>query len=78
MWALYRNTFFRFQALIALVTCAAFVATGYRLSAAAVFFAVMQLGAVLGAMWSRPARRGLALLVIGVGLVGAGAAAHAD
>src|SRR5262249_60453204 len=57
MWALYRNTFVRFQALIALITCAAFVATGYRLSAAAVFFAVMQLGAVLGAMWSQPARR---------------------
>jgi len=33
------------------LTCAAFVAAGYRLPAAAVFFTVMQLGAILGAMW---------------------------
>jgi len=34
-----------------MVTCAVFFATGYRLAAAAVFFLVMQIGAVLGAMW---------------------------
>jgi uncharacterized membrane protein YqjE len=51
MWTQYRTTFLRIQALILIVTCAAFVAAGYRLPAAAVFFAVMQLGAVLGAMW---------------------------
>ncbi|HEU4732610.1 MAG TPA: hypothetical protein VFT22_32165 [Kofleriaceae bacterium] len=38
--------------VIAVVTCAAFIATGYRVPAAAVFFAVMQLGAVMGAMWA--------------------------
>src|ERR1041384_6147381 len=57
MWALYRNTFVRFQVLIAVVSCAVFIAAGYRLPAAAVFFAVMQVGAVLGAMWGVPARR---------------------
>jgi hypothetical protein len=51
MWAQYRTTFLRIQAVILVVTCAAFVAAGYRLPAAAVFFAVMQLGAVLGAVW---------------------------
>jgi hypothetical protein len=39
------------QAVIAIVTLAALFATGGRVPAAAVFFAVMQLGAVLGAMW---------------------------
>ncbi|HET7503324.1 MAG TPA: hypothetical protein VFK02_20025 [Kofleriaceae bacterium] len=34
------------------MTCAAFIATGYRVPAAAAFFVVMQLGAVLGAMWA--------------------------
>jgi Amt family ammonium transporter len=75
MWALYRNTFVRFQVLIAVVTCAVFVVTGYRLPAAAVFFAVMQGGAVLGAMWGVPARRPLALLALAVCLVGVSAAA---
>jgi uncharacterized membrane protein YphA (DoxX/SURF4 family) len=51
MWAQYRTTFLRIQAVILVVTCAAFVAAGYRLPAAAVFFTVMQLGAIMGAMW---------------------------
>jgi hypothetical protein len=51
MWAQYQKTFLRIQAVIAIVTCLALVATGFRLSAALVFFAVMQVGAVLGAGW---------------------------
>jgi hypothetical protein len=52
MWAHYRKTFLGIQVVIAMVTCMAFLGTGYRLPAAAVFFAVMQFGAVLGAMWA--------------------------
>ena len=51
MWAHYQKTFLRIQAVIAMVTLAALLATGFRLPAAAVFFAVMQVGAILGAMW---------------------------
>jgi hypothetical protein len=51
MWVQYQRTFLRIQAIIAIVTCLALVATGFRLSAAVVFFAVMQVGAVCGAMW---------------------------
>jgi hypothetical protein len=52
MWAQYRKTFLGTQVVIALVTSAALVATGFRVPAAGVFFAVMQIGAVLGAMWA--------------------------
>ena len=51
MWSQYKTTFVRIQTLIALVTCAVFFATSHRLPEATVFFTVMQLGAVLGAMW---------------------------
>jgi len=51
MWLQYQRTFLRIQTLIAMVTCAVFFAAGHRLSAPAVFFVAMQLGAVLGAMW---------------------------
>jgi hypothetical protein len=51
MWAQYRSTSLRIQTLIAMVTCAVFFATGHRALAAAPFFVVMQIGAVLGAMW---------------------------
>ena len=51
MWSQYKSTSLRIQTVIAMVTCAAYFATGHRLPAAAVFFAVMQIGAVLGAMW---------------------------
>ena len=52
MWAHYRKTFLGIQVVIALVTCFAVLATGYRIPVAAVFFTVMQFGAVLGAMWA--------------------------
>lgn len=51
MWELYRSTFLRMQILIGLVTAVVFFMTGHRIPAATVFFTVMQIGAVLGAMW---------------------------
>jgi hypothetical protein len=51
MWSQYKTTFVRIQTLIAMVTCAVFFATDHRVPAAAMFFIVMQIGAVLGAMW---------------------------
>jgi uncharacterized membrane protein YqjE len=48
----YKKTFWRIQSLILIVTCAVFFATDHRLPAVAVFFAVMQVGAILGAMWA--------------------------
>jgi hypothetical protein len=61
MWAQYQKTFLGTQAVIAMVTCAAFFAADHRASAAAVFFAVMQVGAVLGAMWAVRLKGKLAL-----------------
>jgi hypothetical protein len=52
MWAQYKTTFLRIQTVIAMVTCAVFFVTGHRVPEAAVFFVVMQIGAVLGAMWA--------------------------
>jgi hypothetical protein len=51
MWAQYKKTFLHIQIVIMLVTCAVFFATGHRVPGAFVFFTVMQIGAVLGAMW---------------------------
>jgi hypothetical protein len=51
MWAQYKKTFLRIQIVITLVTFAVFLATAHRLPEAGVFFIVMQIGAVLGAMW---------------------------
>jgi uncharacterized membrane protein YqjE len=50
MWSQYKKTFTRIQAVILVVAIAVVFAT-HRLSAAAVFFGVMQVGALLGAMW---------------------------
>jgi hypothetical protein len=50
MWAQYKKTFLRIQILILSVACAILFVTG-RLPQASVFFLVMQIGAVLGAMW---------------------------
>ena len=79
MWAVYRNTFVRFQLLIAVVAGAVLVTSGFRWPVAGMFFAVMQIAAVLGAMWARSARRPAALLVLAVGLFGiTSAVARAD
>jgi hypothetical protein len=63
----YRRTFLGTQALIAAVTVAIFVQT-HRFTAAAVFFAAMQIGAVVGALWAarlkRKIERGQGFLVL--------------
>ena len=51
MWEQYRKTAFGIQIVIAVVTIAV-VIWSRHLAAGAVFFAVMQLSAVLGAGWS--------------------------
>ena len=52
----YRRTFFVTQASIAAVTVAVLVQS-HRLAAAAAFFATMQLGAVVGALWAARLKR---------------------
>ena len=52
----YRRTFFATQASIAAVTVAVFVQS-HRLAAAIAFFATMQLGAVVGALWAARLKR---------------------
>jgi hypothetical protein len=61
MWAQYRKTFLGIQVVIAVVTCMALFATGDRVATAAVLFAVMQVCAVLGAMWAVRLKGKLAL-----------------
>ncbi len=56
----YKRTFIRIQTMILFVSCAVFFAAGHRLPAAAVFFAMMQVGAVAGAMWGARLRRKIA------------------
>ena len=52
----YRRTFFITQASIAAVTVAVFVKS-QRLAAAAAFFATMQVGALVGALWAARLKR---------------------
>jgi hypothetical protein len=52
----YRRTFFVTQASIAAVAVAIFIQS-HRLFVAAVFFAVMQLGALAGALWAARIKR---------------------
>ena len=56
MWEQYRKTAVGIQIVISLVTFAV-VIWSRHLAAGAVFFVVMQLGAVLGAGWSVRLRR---------------------
>jgi hypothetical protein len=51
MWNQYRRTLVWTQVVIAMVTCAAFVACEFRIPVALTFFAVMQIGGALGAGW---------------------------
>jgi hypothetical protein len=57
MWDQYRKTFAGMQAFIVLVTLALFIVLGYRLAPTLVFFAAMQVSALLGAMWATRLRR---------------------
>jgi hypothetical protein len=52
MWQHYRKTFLRMQLGIWLVSAGVFIGYGYALPPALIFFAVMQVGALLGAMWA--------------------------
>jgi hypothetical protein len=51
MWEQYKRTFRKTQAVIATVTVATYYGLGQVASRSAVFFLMMQVGAVLGAMW---------------------------
>jgi hypothetical protein len=51
MWAQYKKTFAKTQMVIAIVTAAIYLALGQGAARAAVFFLMMQMGAVAGAMW---------------------------
>ncbi len=50
MWEQYKKTFLGMQIVMWLIAAGVLLST-HRLFAAAVFLVVMQLGAVLGAMW---------------------------
>jgi hypothetical protein len=52
----YKRTFFVTQAAIAAVTVAVFIQS-HRWAAAAVFFATMQGGALIGALWAARLKR---------------------
>ena len=51
MWEHYRKTFMGMQIVIALVTIGVYLLLG-QLAQAAVFFLVMQISAVMGAVWA--------------------------
>ena len=51
MWEQYKRTFGKTQTAIALVTAATYLYLGQVAARSAVFFLVMQVGAVLGAAW---------------------------
>jgi hypothetical protein len=48
----YRKTFIRMQITIAVVTAAVYLGLGHQWRMAAMFFAVMQISAVIGAHWA--------------------------
>ena len=52
MWNHYRKTFKSMQVTIAVFVAAVYVFFGRRWEAAAVFFVVMQAGALVGAVWA--------------------------
>lgn len=52
MWEHYRKTFKGMQVLIALVAVAVYVFFGRQWRMAGTFFLVMQLSAVIGAVWA--------------------------
>ncbi len=54
---LYKKTFVRVQATIAVVTIVLFLALGRVWTLAATFFLFMQVGSFLGALWGNRLRR---------------------
>jgi uncharacterized membrane protein YfcA len=57
MWEYYRKTFARMQMFILLISGALYYALGHRVVMVATFFAMMQVGAVVGAWWGARLRR---------------------
>ena len=52
MWKHYRKTFVRMQIVIAIVTGIVFFVAQRQLPPAVLFFVVMQIGAIVGAIWA--------------------------
>ncbi|QOV88758.1 hypothetical protein [Humisphaera borealis] len=52
MWEHYRNTFAGMQIMIGVVTASIYLFFGQSIFVASVFFLVMQLSAVIGAVWA--------------------------
>jgi hypothetical protein len=57
MWEQYKKTFAKTQAVIAIVTLGTYFYVGEMAARSAVFFLMMQLGAVVGAMWGTRLKR---------------------
>jgi hypothetical protein len=51
MWQHYRNTFWRIQLIIWVVTACVYLFLGQMVGRAAIFFVFMQVSAVIGAVW---------------------------
>jgi hypothetical protein len=51
MWEQYKKTFAKTQAVIGMVTAGTFLFMGHMVARSAAFFVVMQVAAVVGAMW---------------------------
>jgi len=59
MWEHYRKTLARMQMFILLASTALYYVLGRRVLVAATFFAMMQVGALVGAWWGDRLRRRL-------------------
>jgi len=57
MWEQYKKTLAKTQAVIAVVTIGTYFYMGQVAMRSAVFFLVMQVGAVIGAMWGTRLKR---------------------
>ncbi len=60
MWEHYKTTFTKIQAYILLASAALYFSLGRQWITTAVFFVIMQLGSVVGAMWAQRLKRKLA------------------
>ena len=57
MWEQYKKTLAKTQAVIAAITIGTYFYVGHSAMRSAMFFLVMQLGAVIGAMWGTRLKR---------------------
>jgi hypothetical protein len=57
MWDQYKRTFTKTQAVIAIATMGTYFYLGHGAARSAVFFLMMQIGGVLGAMWGTRLRK---------------------